>query len=112
MGIGRPPEFIPLLEHTDILVMSWGGTVPMMAHAVASSSVRSPAPGTNGVTDTAVTTAKGVINLGEVAAIHVTINGMFKVEPPDLQPDGPPPWACRSSRGRGPSAKRRLQTSI
>jgi hypothetical protein len=34
MGIGRPPEFTPLLEHTDILVMSWDGTVPMMAHAV------------------------------------------------------------------------------
>src|SRR5580704_4284406 len=34
MGIGRPPEFTPLLEHTDILVMSWGATVPMMAHAV------------------------------------------------------------------------------
>ena len=34
MGIGRPPEFTPLLEHPDILVMSWGGTVPMMAHAV------------------------------------------------------------------------------
>jgi hypothetical protein len=34
MGIGRPPEFVPLLEHTDILVMSWGATVPMMAHAV------------------------------------------------------------------------------
>jgi 4-hydroxy-tetrahydrodipicolinate reductase len=34
MGIGRPPEYKPLLEHTDILVMAWGATVPMMAHAV------------------------------------------------------------------------------
>ena len=34
MGIGRPPEFTPLLEHTDILVMAWGATVPMMAYAV------------------------------------------------------------------------------
>ena len=33
MGIGRSPEFTPLLEHQDILVMSWGATVPMMAHA-------------------------------------------------------------------------------
>ena len=33
MGIGRPPEFQALLEHTDILVMSWGATVPMIAHA-------------------------------------------------------------------------------
>ena len=34
MGIGRSPDFTPLLEHSDILVMSWGATVPMMAHAV------------------------------------------------------------------------------
>ena len=33
MGIGRPPEYQALLEHTDILVMSWGATVPMIAHA-------------------------------------------------------------------------------
>ena len=33
MGIGRPAEFTPLLQHTEILVMSWGATVPMMAHA-------------------------------------------------------------------------------
>src|SRR5271156_4948269 len=34
MGIGRPPAFTPLLEHQDILVMLWGATVPMIAHAV------------------------------------------------------------------------------
>ena len=34
MGIGRSPEFTPLLEHQEILVMSWGATVPMIAHAV------------------------------------------------------------------------------
>ena len=31
MGIGREPEFKALLEWPDILVMSWGATVPMMA---------------------------------------------------------------------------------
>ena len=25
MGIGMPPEYTPLLEHTEILAMSWGG---------------------------------------------------------------------------------------
>ena len=40
MGIGRPPEFTPLLEHTDILVMSWGATVPMIAHAVGDRARR------------------------------------------------------------------------
>ena len=33
MGIGRPPEFRPLLENPDILVFAWGATVPMIAHA-------------------------------------------------------------------------------
>ena len=31
MGIGMPPDYTPMLEHTEILAMSWGGTVPMMA---------------------------------------------------------------------------------
>ena len=34
MGIGRPPEFTPLLEIPDLLIMAWGATVPMIAHAV------------------------------------------------------------------------------
>ena len=81
MGIGRPPEFTPLLEHTDILVMSWGGTVPMMAHAVGIELDEITTTWDKWVTDAPITTAKGVINPGEVAAIHFTINGMYKGEP-------------------------------
>ena len=33
MGIGRPPEFTPLLEIPELLIMAWGATVPMIAHA-------------------------------------------------------------------------------
>ena len=33
MGIGREPEFRPLLENPDILIFAWGATVFMMAHA-------------------------------------------------------------------------------
>jgi 4-hydroxy-tetrahydrodipicolinate reductase len=77
MGIGRPPEFIPLLEHTDILVMSWGATVPMMAHAVGIELDEITTTWDKWVTDTEITTAKGVINPGEVAAIRFTVNGMF-----------------------------------
>src|ERR1700736_6994406 len=33
MGIGKPPDFTPLLQNRDILVFAWGATVPMMAHA-------------------------------------------------------------------------------
>jgi 2,4-diaminopentanoate dehydrogenase len=81
MGIGRPPEFIPLLEHTDILVMSWGATVPMMAHAVGIELDEITTTWEKWVTKSAITSAKGMINPGEVAAIRFTINGIFKGEP-------------------------------
>jgi 4-hydroxy-tetrahydrodipicolinate reductase len=81
MGIGRSPEFTPLLEHTDILVMSWGATVPMMAHAAGVELDEITTTWEKWVTETAITTAKGVINPGEVAAIRFTINGIYKGEP-------------------------------
>jgi hypothetical protein len=77
MGIGRPPEYVPLLEHTDILVMSWGATVPMMAHAVGIELDEITSTWEKWVTDEPITTAKGVINPGEVAAIRFTVNGIY-----------------------------------
>jgi 4-hydroxy-tetrahydrodipicolinate reductase len=81
MGIGQPPEFIPLLEHTDILVMAWGATVPMMAHAVGIELDGITSTWEKWVTDTAIATAKGRIQPGEVAAIRFTINGIYRGEP-------------------------------
>jgi hypothetical protein len=81
MGIGRPPEFTPLLEHTDILVMSWGATVPMMAHAVGIELDEITTSWEKWVTEKSIVTAKGVINPGEVAAIRFTINGIHRGEP-------------------------------
>jgi 4-hydroxy-tetrahydrodipicolinate reductase len=81
MGIGRPPEFTPLLEHTDILVMSWGATVPMMAHAVGIELDEITTTWEKWVTDKSIVTAKGVINPGEVAAIRFTVNGIHQGEP-------------------------------
>jgi len=78
MGIGKPPEFQALLEHPDILVMSWGGTVPMMAHAAGIELDAITTTWEKWVTDKPIKTAKGVINAGEVAAIHFTINGIYK----------------------------------
>jgi len=80
MGIGRPPEFTPLLEHTDILVMSWGATVPMMAEAAGIELSRITTTWDKWVTPDPIKTAKGVINPGEVAAIHFTINGIVDGE--------------------------------
>ena len=81
MGIGRPPEFIPLLEHTDILVMAWGATVPMMAHAVGIELDGITSTWEKWVTDATIATAKGRIEPGEVAAIRFTINGIYRGEP-------------------------------
>jgi 4-hydroxy-tetrahydrodipicolinate reductase len=81
MGIGRPPEFVPLLEHTDILVMSWGATVPMMAQAVGVELDEITTTWEKWVTDRPIETAKGLINPGEVAAIRFTVNGIYRGEP-------------------------------
>ena len=80
MGIGRPADFTPMLEHTDILVMAWGATVPMMAHAVGIELEAITSTWEKWVTEKPITTVKGQINPGEVAAIRFTINGIFKGE--------------------------------
>ena len=77
MGIGRSPDFTPLLEHNDILVMSWGATVPMMADAVGIELDAITTTWDKWVTPDPIATAKGVIEPGQVAAIHFTINGVF-----------------------------------
>ena len=75
MGIGRPPEFQALLEIPDILIMSWGATVPMMAHAAGIELDEITTTWEKWVTDRPVKTAKGVVEPGHVAAIHFTIDG-------------------------------------
>ena len=80
MGIGRSPEYTPLLEHSEILVMSWGATVPMIAHAAGIELDEITTTWEKWTTDKAITTAKGVISPGEVAAIRFTINGIYKSE--------------------------------
>jgi 4-hydroxy-tetrahydrodipicolinate reductase len=77
MGIGRPPEYRAMLEHPDILVMAWGATVPMMAHAVGIELDEITTTWDKWVTDEEIKTAKGVIHPGEVAAINFTINGVY-----------------------------------
>jgi hypothetical protein len=78
MGIGKPPEFQALLETPDILVMSWGATVPMIAHAAGIELDAITTTWEKWVTPKAIRTKKGTINPGEVAAIHFTINGVYR----------------------------------
>ena len=80
MGIGRPPKHQAMLEHSDILVMAWGATVPMMAHAVGIELDEITTTWDKWVTDEEIKTAKGVVSPGDVAAINFTINGVYKGE--------------------------------
>ncbi len=81
MGIGREPGYTPLLEHRDILVMSWGATVPMIAHAVGVQLDGITTTWDKWVTDKPIDTAKGIIEPGRVAAVRFTIDGVVGGRP-------------------------------
>ena len=78
MGIGRPPEFRPVLENSDVLVFAWGATVPMIAHAAGIMLDEITTTWDKWVTPTERQTAKGVIDAGSVAAVRFTINGVYQ----------------------------------
>src|SRR3954451_1901826 len=99
MGIGRPADFVPLLEHTDLLVMAWGATVPMIAAAVGIERDEITTTWDKWVTDVPITTVKGVIEPGQVAAMNFTINGVYRGETRiqlehvnRIGPDAAPGW--------------------
>jgi 2,4-diaminopentanoate dehydrogenase len=80
MGIGRPPEYRPLLESPEILIMAWGATVPMIAHAAGITLDEITTSWEKWVTPEDRKSAKGVIVAGNVAAVRFTINGRFNGE--------------------------------
>ena len=80
MGIGRPPEYRAMLENPDILVFAWGATVPMIAHAAGIMLDDITTTWEKWVTPTERTTAKGVIEAGNVAAVRFTVNGVYRGE--------------------------------
>ena len=75
MGIGRPADEVALLEHPDMLVMAWGGTVPMIASAAGVELDEITTSWSKWVTDRPIPCAKGVIEPGCVAAVRFTIDG-------------------------------------
>lgn len=81
MGIGQSPDFVPILEHSEILVMSWGATVPMIAHAVGVELDEITTTWEKWVTDAPISTAKGTVEPGNVAAIRFTIDGIYRGAP-------------------------------
>ena len=80
MGIGREPEFSPMLQNSSILVFAWGATVPMIAHAAGIELDEITTTWDKWVTPTDRRTVKGVIPAGNVAAVRFTINGVYRGE--------------------------------
>jgi 4-hydroxy-tetrahydrodipicolinate reductase len=80
MGIGRLPEFGPLLEIPEVLIMAWGATVPMIASAAGIELDTITTTWDKWVTDVPRPSAKGTIKPGHVAAIRFTINGIYRGE--------------------------------
>lgn len=78
MGIGREPEFRPVLENRDVLIFAWGATVPMIAHAAGIELDEITTTWDKWVTPTERKTAKGIIAPGHVAAVRFTINGVYQ----------------------------------
>lgn len=76
MGIGREPEFRPVLQNSDVLILAWGATVPMIAHAAGVMLDEITTTWDKWVTPVERRTAKGVIKPGQVAAVRFTINGI------------------------------------
>ena len=61
MGIGREPEFSPMLENQDVLIFAWGATVPMIAHAAGITLDKMTTTWDKWVTPTERNSARGVI---------------------------------------------------
>lgn len=80
MGIGREPEFSPILENRDVLIFAWGATVPMIAHAAGIMLDEITTTWDKWVTPTERHSVKGVIKPGQVAAVRFTINGIYRGE--------------------------------
>ncbi|OBA74900.1 dihydrodipicolinate reductase [Mycobacterium sp. 1554424.7] len=80
MGIGREPEYSPMLENRDVLIFAWGATVPMIAHAAGIMLDEITTTWDKWVTPTERHSARGVIKAGHVAAVRFTINGVYRGE--------------------------------
>jgi 4-hydroxy-tetrahydrodipicolinate reductase len=81
MGIGRPPEHQAILEIPDVLILAWGATVPMMAHAAGVELDEITTTWEKWITDKPIESARGPLQPGTVAAIRFTINGIVLGQP-------------------------------
>ena len=81
MGIGKPPDHRPILSIPEVLIMGWGATVPLMAHAAEVELDEITTTWDTWVTDEPIETARGLVAPGTVAAVRFTIDGIVGGEP-------------------------------
>src|ERR1700731_3034574 len=81
MGIGRPPEHQAILEIPEVLILAWGATGPMMAHAAGAELDEIPTTWEKWVTHKPIESARAPLEPGSVAAIRFTVNGIVGGQP-------------------------------
>ena len=81
MGFGEPPEFEPILQNSDILIYSWGRTIPMIADAIGVELEKIDTVWEKWFATEPITYPFGVIETGTVAAVRFEIRGWVNGEP-------------------------------
>lgn len=81
MGFGHPANHKPILSVPEVLILAWGGTVPLIAHAAGIQLDEITTTWDTWVTDAPIDTAVGTFAAGTVAAVRFTINGIVSGEP-------------------------------
>ena len=81
MGFGEGPEHTALLENSDILVYSWGRTIPMIADAIEVELEQIDTVWEKWFATEDIPYPFGVIKAGTVAAVRFEIRGWVNGEP-------------------------------
>jgi len=81
MGFGELPEHKALLEHPEILIYSWGRTIPMIADAIEVKLDKIDTVWEKWLAVEDIEYPFGVIKAGTVAAIRFEIRGWVDGEP-------------------------------
>lgn len=81
MGLGQPLDFKAMLEHRDVLIFSWGHTIPMIADAIGVELEKIDTVWEKWATPERIEFDLGAIESGHCAAIRFEIRGWVDGEP-------------------------------
>jgi 4-hydroxy-tetrahydrodipicolinate reductase len=81
MGLGQPMDFQAMLEHPNVLIFSWGHTVPMIADAIGAELEKIDTVWEKWATPERIEFPLGAVEKGHCAAIRFEIRGWVNGEP-------------------------------